>query len=99
MTLRELCLGLIAAAAGAAALSAVANAQSGNDAFNQNMNNANEVYHRQQQQQEHQQMQQYQSRAGNFNPGATDLPAGHNTWVTPTYNNGAPGVTVTHTYK
>jgi hypothetical protein len=69
------------------------------DTFNQNMNNANQVYQQLQQQQQQQQMQQYQSRAGNYNPGPLDRPVGNNTYVSPSYNNGAPGVTVTHTYK
>jgi primase-polymerase (primpol)-like protein len=98
MKMTQRVLGLAVTAA-ALALGSVANAQSGQDTVNQNMNNANEVYNRQQQQQERQQMQTYQNRAGNFNPGLTDVPAGRNTWVSPSYNNGTPGVTVTHTYK
>lgn len=83
----------------AAAVGFVAHAQASDDTFNQNMDNANQVYNRQQQEQGRQQMQEYQNRAGNFNPGPTDMPVGRNTYVSPSYHNGAPGVTVTHTYK
>jgi Ni/Co efflux regulator RcnB len=92
---------IIAVIAGASLLTAAsaASAQDAQDAFNQNMNNANQAYQYQQQQQNRQQMQQYQDRAGTFNPGPLDRPVGNNTYVSPSYNNGAPGVTVTHTYR
>jgi hypothetical protein len=74
-------------------------AQSSQDTFNQNMQNADQVYRYQQQQQQQQQMQQYQNNAGNFNPGPLDRSVGNNTYVSPSYHNGAAGVTVTRTTK
>jgi hypothetical protein len=94
--MRKLIIEAIAAASLLTAASAVS-AQDAQDTFNQNMTNANQAY--QYQQQERQQMQQYQDRAGTFNPGPLDRSVGNNTYVSPSYNNGALGGTVTHTYK
>jgi hypothetical protein len=65
------------------------------DTFDQNMNNAQQVYQQQQQQQQQQQMQQYQKDAGTFVPGKTDVQVAPNTYVSPTKN----GAQVTTTTK
>jgi len=70
-----------------------------NDVLNSDAGKAaTEGYNYQQQQQQQQQMRKYQDQAGSYNPGATTQIA-PNTYITPTYNNGAVGGQLTHTYK
>ena len=60
---------------------------------------ATEGYKYQQQQQQQQQMKTYQNQAGGYNPGMTTKQVAPNTYVAPTYNNGAAGGQVTRTFK
>jgi hypothetical protein len=75
-------------------------AQSNEDVLNSQSGKAAAAgYNYQQQQQQQQQMREYQNQAGSYNPGATTTQIAPNTYVNPTYNNGAVGGQITHTFK
>jgi type II secretory pathway pseudopilin PulG len=99
MKLRQIYLSAIMGSAALLIPPSGVSAQTAQQTFDQNMKNAEQAYKAQQQQQQREQMKEYQNRAGNYNPGPLDKSLGNNTYVKPSYNNGAVGGTVTKTFK
>jgi hypothetical protein len=63
--------------------------------FKQNQKAAEAAYKQQQKEVDAARMKQYQQDAGNHVKGPVEAKVAPNTYVAPTYNNGAPGAKVT----
>lgn len=63
--------------------------------FKRNMEEANKGYKHMQEQRQAEKMKEYQKNAGNHVQGPTEAKVAPNTYVKPSYNNGAFGGTVT----